>query len=188
MAQDDAKATNTGSNNLLYLGILVSLVVAGFGWRSSQHPARHWASRLEHAHTVNVSDPLKRCFGEATAARLRRTARELRAGRLAPPFQRCHDGTITNLVISPNAVHEALTDPPVEVFAIRDRYRTHLQRLQSALRVLEPVVNTAHGAVPEGASREELATKIEDVAQELETELRALQDLTVAARDVASLF
>jgi acetyl-CoA carboxylase alpha subunit len=187
MAQDDARPPGTAHNNWLYLGILVALVAAGLGWRNSQHPARHWASRLEHAHTVNVADGLKRCFGEATPARLRRAARDLRAGRSPAPFNRCHEGTSTNLVISPNAVHEALRDPPVEVFAIRDRYRTHLQRLQSALRVLEPVVNTARGAAPE-AQREELASKVEDVAQELEAELRALEDLTAAARDAASLF
>jgi len=172
------------------LRIAVAIVAlgaaVGLGWHRTRDPARIWARTLERIHSDRFEQRFVRCFGGADAESLRRVEADIRAGRWRAPFQACTGPTLTETVIAPLDVITGLADPPGGIDAARARERISLDRLRGTLTQLERVtygLDRSH-PVPE-ATRDALATALEDVAVEVQNERRTLTDLVDAAESAA---
>lgn len=167
-------------NVLLVLGVGAAVVA----WRRARNPARMWAQALETRHQHDVEIPLRRCFGGTTGADVRRLADTVHHGPLPQPFRDCHSGPMAELLVAPNAFVDALRNPPLQVYHVRERHRAALMRMGASLRVLEHEVAIA-GATPSDTQREALAHRLEETATDVENERTACQDLVSAAKDSA---
>lgn len=171
------------------VGFAVFFVVALLAWRRARAPSRMWAQRVTERHARDLDRPLARCFGEnvKTGAELRRLADQIENGPLPQPLSACHTGPISELLIAPNSFVEVLRDAPVQVYALRDRERSALHRLNASYRLLERAV-TVGGANPTVEQRRAIARRIEDAAPGVDYERQTVEDLIAAARDAAGWF
>lgn len=169
-------------NVLLVLGVGAAVVA----WRRARSPARMWAHTLEQRHQHDIENALRRCFGGTTGADVRRLADAVHHGPLPQPFRDCHRGPMAELLVAPNAFVDALQNPPMQVYHVRERHRGTLTHLGNSLRVLEHEVAVA-GATPTDAQREALAHRLEETATDVENERNACRDLVAAANDAAGL-
>lgn len=174
-------------NLYFYSALFVAALATFVAWRRARNPLRMWAANAETAHAREVDTALTRCFGTTTGTGVRALARQVREGRAGAPFTRCHHGPIAELLVAPNAFVSAIQNTPLEIYRVRERERVALQRLMSSFRLLEPAVS-AGGANPTAAQREVIASKLEELAPDLDHERQAFEDLVSVARDQAGMF
>lgn len=172
---------------LVTVGLVVAVVVGFLAWRRARDPARMWAQRVAERHALEIERPLTRCFGVSTGAELRRLADAIQSAPLQAPLRDCHRGPMAELLIAPNSFVAVLRDAPLQVYRLRDRERSALQRLTASFRLLERAVS-AGGANPTPEQRQAIARRIEEAAPEVDYERRTVDDMIAAARDAASLF
>lgn len=187
---DAAPATRKASDRfMIYFYVLLAVAAAAtfVAWRRARNPLRMWAARAEQSHAREIETTMQRCLGTTTAEGIRRLAATVRRSELPAPFKDCHHGAIAEMLVAPNAYVSSIQNTPLEIYRVRERERVALQRLMGSFRLLEPAVSAA-GANPSAAQRETIASKLEELAPDVEQERRAYEDMLTVARDQAGIF
>lgn len=191
---DSGNTRTPGQSRKVTLAVLAALLIVGSGyvaWHRRKDPARRWALQVEISHEQRIQSRLRRCFGGSDAAAIRRLLPEVRRGIVPAPLRACRGTLMSELVVTPMEFSASLAEPPESAESAKVRERDKLERLRGSLAQLQRVIEDlpSDGRTPiSDDQRDRLASALEDVAVDVDSERRGLQDLVRAAESGASLW
>jgi hypothetical protein len=183
---DGASGGKTGVALMIVVLGLVLAAGAFVTWHRRNDPARQWARTVEQAHAQKIERRFASCLGGADADAIRRIVRDVRQGQWGR-LGTCVGPRFTELIAAPLDFLTDIRNPPGGAEDAQARERGRLERLRGAVLAVEraAVDLDRHQPIPE-ASRDRLATTLEDLAIELQAERQSMENLTTLVEGTAS--
>jgi hypothetical protein len=185
-AGDGASGGKSGVAAMIVVLGLVLAAGAFVTWHRRKDPARQWARGIEQAHAQKIERRFASCLGGSDADAVRRLVRDVRQGQWGP-LQACAGSRYSELIASPLDFLTDIRNPPGGAEDAQARERGRLERLRGAITAVERATGDLdrHQPIPE-ASRDRLATSLEDLAIELQAEHQSMEDLANVVESSAS--
>lgn len=177
-----------GKAMALFLLTVALSIGAYIGWRYRTHPNHLWAQRMRAERNTRLVAHLNRCFTSLDGAAVRVHLPAVRSGTLPPGLRRCRGGPLTEGGMGAADMLGAIHNVPLSAESARSREVDALRHLRASIER----TNQTLARLPEDNSipvdvRETLATQLDEVATNLDTEHRNFEDMLRTAEDGVSL-